>query len=156
MDGLSRLIKKAQSEGMIKGLKISKDLSITHGLFVDDVLLARTDSVEEWKAYQNIINIFCKASGMKVNLHKSCLYENLIGNDMIRVIQLVMPYNCCKLFDGFTYLGFHLKPNRYLINDCHWLIKKFEARIYHWTFRLLSVGGKLTLLKSVLMGTPVY
>ena len=37
-----------------------------------------------------------------------------------------------------------------------WLIKKFEKRISHWTYRLLSLGGRLVLIKAVLTSMPVY
>lgn len=30
-----------------------------------------------------------------------------------------------------------------------WLVKRFEQQINHWTFRFLSVEGRLVLLKSV-------
>ena len=33
---------------------------------------------------------------------------------------------------------------------------KFEKRILHWTNRLLSLGGRLVLIKSVLSSLPVY
>lgn len=156
IDGLSKLINLAQREGKIKGLKISNDLFISRAMFVDDVLLAGIDSLEDWRAYQGILDLFCKASGMKISLRKSCFYENYVDEEHLAAITSLMPFKCCKVVDGFTYLGFQLKPNGYLLKEWHWLIQKFESRISHWTFRLLSIGGKLTLVKSVLMGTPVY
>ena len=57
---------------------------------------------------------------------------------------------------GFKYLGYFLKPLGYGIKDWHWILKRFEKRISHWTFRLLSLGGRLILIKVVLNGFPVY
>ena len=54
------------------------------------------------------------------------------------------------------YLGFHLKPCKYLLKDWDWLIPKVEKRIKNWSYRWLSNGGKLTLVKSVLEAIPVY
>ena len=58
--------------------------------------------------------------------------------------------------DGTKYLGFFLKPNGYRICDWLWLIQKMEKRICHWTYRYLSLGGRLVLLNSVLSSIPVY
>jgi hypothetical protein len=37
-----------------------------------------------------------------------------------------------------------------------WLIDKFEGRLYNWQHRLLSLGGRYTLIKAVLESIPVY
>ena len=36
------------------------------------------------------------------------------------------------------------------------MVSKFEKRISHWTNRLLSMGGRLVLIQSVLSSIPVY
>jgi hypothetical protein len=54
------------------------------------------------------------------------------------------------------YLGFFLKPNNYRVVDWNWMIQKIEKRIGNWTFRWLSLGGRLILAKSVLQSLPVY
>ena len=54
------------------------------------------------------------------------------------------------------YFGFYLKPCRYLLKDWDSLIGKAEKRIKNWSFRWLSKGGKLILVKSVLEDLPVY
>ena len=35
-------------------------------------------------------------------------------------------------------------------------METFEKRLGHWTFRLLSLGGRLTLLNVVLVGIHIY
>ena len=57
---------------------------------------------------------------------------------------------------GFKYLGYNLKPLGYSIKDWKWILKEIEKRISHWYFRLLSLGGKLILIREVLIGLPVY
>ena len=59
-------------------------------------------------------------------------------------------------FDRRKYLGFYLKPSRYLLKDWDWLIIKVEKRIKNWIFHWLSKGGKLILIKAVLEAIPVY
>lgn len=71
-------------------------------------------------------------------------------------LALLLPYHMQALELGFKYLGYHLKPNNYRIAEWNWLIQKVDWRINNWTFRWLSLGGRLTLAKSVLEGIPVY
>ena len=69
IEGLSLLIEEEKKQGKIKGIKISACLSLTHLLFVDDVILFGFGSVEEWKAFKEILDIFCEASGMSININ---------------------------------------------------------------------------------------
>ena len=57
---------------------------------------------------------------------------------------------------GFKYPVYFLNPLGYVIKDWHWILKRFENKISHWTFRLLSMGGRLMLIRVVLTGFPVY
>lgn len=57
---------------------------------------------------------------------------------------------------GFKYLGYHLTPLGCGINDRRWILKIFENKIRHWSFRLLSLGGILMLTHYVLFGVLVY
>jgi hypothetical protein len=68
----------------------------------------------------------------------------------------ILPAQRKSLDEGFKYLGFHLKPDCYKRRDWEWIIKKVEAKISIWVNRLLSRGGRLVLLKSVLESIPVY
>ena len=54
------------------------------------------------------------------------------------------------------YLGFYLKPRGYYLKDWDWLIAKVEKRIMNWSYRWLTKGGKLTLVKAVLEAIPIY
>lgn len=156
MDGFSRLVKRALMDGKIKGIKLIKDVIFTHVMFADDVLVGGIDSVEEWGMYKNIIQTFCRATGMLVSEEKSSFLHLALSDDQLRSIQTIMPYNCSNLEKGFKYLGYLLKPNNYQIRDWQWLLKKIEDKIAHWSYRFLSIGGKLILVNSVLSSIPVY
>ena len=71
IEGLSLLIEDAKDNGKIRGIKISPQLSLTHLLFVDDVIMFEVGSFEEWMAFKVILETFCEASGMRINLEKS-------------------------------------------------------------------------------------
>ena len=71
IEGLSLLIEDAKRNGRIKGIKISSQLFLTHLLFVDDVILFGLGSFEEWMAFKVILDTFCEASSMRINMEKS-------------------------------------------------------------------------------------
>ena len=71
IEGLSLLIEDAKRNGRIKGIKISPQLFLTHLLFVDDVIMFGLGLFEEWMAFKVILDTFCEASGMRINMDKS-------------------------------------------------------------------------------------
>jgi hypothetical protein len=79
-----------------------------------------------------------------------------VNIDTLNAIKDVLTFPSKDLALGFNYLGYFLKLDNYKVVDWYWLIDKFEARIKHWCNKLLSLGGHLVLLKSVLETQPVY
>jgi hypothetical protein len=72
VEGLSRTIKSAISDHSLSILNPHGILPpISHSQFVDDLLLMGVPTVREALRIKSIINLFCEASGMEVNLSKS-------------------------------------------------------------------------------------
>ena len=71
IESLSLLIGEAKRYGKIKGIWLSPTLAITHLFFVDDVVLFRIETLEEWKAYNTELDILCSALGMSIGLENS-------------------------------------------------------------------------------------
>ena len=67
-----------------------------------------------------------------------------------------IPYQKLPISTGFNYLGFYIKPLGYRSRDWNWLVQKFEKKISLWTHKMLSLGGRLILIQSVLSSIPVY
>lgn len=55
-----------------------------------------------------------------------------------------------------TYLGIPLHWKKLTFNDWLPLVHKIEKKIDSWKGKLLSIGGRLTLIKSVLSAIPLY
>lgn len=52
---------------MLEGIAIYWIVRITHFIFVDDVLLFGKRSMEEWKGYKDILDLFSGASSMAIS-----------------------------------------------------------------------------------------
>ena len=83
VEGFSLLIHKDKWFGLIKGLKFSSTLSITHILFVDDVVMFGYGSSAEWRHFRFIIDLFAAASGMSISSEKSSFLTNNISYDTV-------------------------------------------------------------------------
>lgn len=156
MDALSRLIDSAKRNGDFNGLRITDECTLTHLLFVDDVMIFLDGSIRDSRAFSNIINLFSSATGMLANHSKSSiiLYRTSIHESLIA--QQCFPYSTHPLDQGLKYLGFRIKPVCSRITDWIWLVAKLEKRLNTWSHRYLSRAGRLVLVKAVLEATPVY
>ena len=100
---------------------------------MDDVILFGMVTFEHWIAFKVILDTFCEASGMQINLDKSSFLHSDLEPALLGNISDIMPFRFAHLDLGFSYLGFHLKPCGYLVKDWLWLLSRFEQRINHWT-----------------------
>jgi hypothetical protein len=150
------LIKEARSKGLLRGIAVSKSESITHLLFVDDIFHCFYGSQRNLSTLKDLLNLFCSATGMKINMEKSCLLLHHCENEEESSISNTFPAQRKNFFDRLKYLGFNLKPDNYKTKDWGWLIRKFEARLAIWVNELLSRGGRLVLIKASLEGIHVY
>eukprot|EP01018_Ginkgo_biloba_P018081 Gb_04379 [translate_table: standard] len=65
VEGLSRAIKEAKSQRILQGIKVGRGESITHLLFVDDVLLFCSSSVHKGQSMKDILQLFNAATRME-------------------------------------------------------------------------------------------
>jgi len=156
MEGLSRLIASAKREGDIRGLRILEICSLTHLLFVDDVLILLDGSIRDSRSFSRILLLFSSATGMLPNQAKSTITCSRTSVQESHFAQQVFPYSIHPLDRGLKYLGFRLKPTSQRIADWVWLVTKLEKKLIVWSFRYLSRAGRLVLIKSVLEATPDF
>jgi len=155
-EGLSRVIKNAKNLGSLVGIHITRELSLTHLLFVDDVLIFCSGSIRETQTLHEILVLFSKATGMDINVGKSTITTHLLRAREREVLGRLFPFSPLRLDEGLSYLGFQLKPNKYLKNDWYWLLVRLENQLKLWSHKWLSRAGCLVLVKAVLEAIPVY
>ncbi|GJY89235.1 hypothetical protein Tco_0984677 [Tanacetum coccineum] len=63
---------------------------------------------------------------------------------------------CSMLTSPFNYLGVKVRGNMSRINSWDEVIFKVSTRLSKWKLKTLSIGGRLTLLKSVLTSIPLH
>jgi len=135
---------------------MARDLNISHLLFVDDILIFCNGSRRDTDCLVEGLELFKRATGMLINVRKSIMVTNLVPEADLQYLTDHLPFQIEPLDGGLKYLGFHLKPNSYRMEDWRWLIGKLEKRILVWSHRWLSRAGRLVLIKSVLEAIPIY
>jgi hypothetical protein len=138
------------------GIKVSRLIWILHLLFVDDILIMTKASITEWLEIKKLLATFCSATGLLINSHKSSFYQFGVQQPVLDSIKAVFTYSINNLANGFKYLGYILKADRFKAEDWNWLLMKYENRINHWCNRWLTLGGQLVLAKAVLESQPIY
>ncbi|GJV84912.1 RNA-directed DNA polymerase, eukaryota, reverse transcriptase zinc-binding domain protein [Tanacetum coccineum] len=102
----------------------------------------------------NVLKCFFLASGLKINLHKSKLMG--IGIPKTKVRSTAESIGCSTFVSPFNFLG--VKVGGLMSRRSSWddVIGKLSSRLSKWKLKALSIGGRLTLIKSVLSSLPLY
>nr|GEX24130.1 RNA-directed DNA polymerase, eukaryota [Tanacetum cinerariifolium] len=141
-------VSKASNEGVFKGLQLHESFAISHLFYADDAVF-----IEEWSEGNlenlvRILNCFYLASGLKINLQKShVLGVGVPYEDVRHGASLI---GCDVMRTPFKYLGVTVRD--FMSCNSAWvnIIQKIQSRLSKLKSKTLSVGGRLSLVKSVL------
>ncbi|GKC39035.1 hypothetical protein Tco_1051419 [Tanacetum coccineum] len=101
-----------------------------------------------------VLQVFYLASGLKINIHKSNVYR--VGVSDNEVHSMANNIGCSPGFFPFIYLGLPIGANMNLTTNWKTLLDKFDDRLSKWKVNLLSIGGRLTLIKTILGSLGIY
>jgi hypothetical protein len=126
-EGLSQALHQARSQGIINGVKIVGHLTISHLLFIDDILLFGLGTIWEGHALKGILDIFTSAKGMVINTKKSAMYMYGIDENIVGLLHRLFSIPHKNWEGGLKYLGYFIKSNGYKKSDWNWLIARIEG-----------------------------
>ncbi|GKB62219.1 RNA-directed DNA polymerase, eukaryota [Tanacetum coccineum] len=150
----SVLVKVTLSSGNPFVPWISESTVLSHLFYADDAIFMGEWSEPNMGNIIKILRCFFLASGLKINIHKSQIMG--VGVHRNLVSQAATIIGCSVMHAPFRYLGV-------MVGDCMtrlsaWSdsLQKLHQRLSKWKAKTLSIGGRLTLLKSVLGASPIY
>ncbi|XP_076955323.1 uncharacterized protein LOC143630121 [Bidens hawaiensis] len=113
----------------------------------------------EWTK-RNVENVnrllrwFHLCSGLKINFNKSSLFGCNVNATEIDEMASVFGCKPGKL--PFSHLGIPVEANMNKINNWNGIMDYFEKRLAIWRAHILSIAGRVVLIKAVLESLPVY
>ncbi|GJQ95360.1 RNA-directed DNA polymerase, eukaryota [Tanacetum coccineum] len=147
MEGLHVAVEDAMAAGLYRGFKFNT-LNHSHFFFADDALFIGDWSRANIKSLASILECFHRVSGLKINFHKSNLFGVGVRFEEVELFASIT--GCNTLESPFSYLGLPIDCNMALFKSWDPIIDKFSKRLSKWIALLLSIGGRSTLIFSVL------
>ncbi|EPS73861.1 hypothetical protein M569_00896, partial [Genlisea aurea] len=155
-DALSAMIREAATISPDIGIQINPLApKISHLLFADDTVIYIRATLEALQRIRAILTAYAMASGQQINLDKSLLILSRGGDENHRHL-LAESVGIPLASDLGRYLGLPSaigKSRRAIFQSIQ---EKVEAKIMHWSSRMLSQAGRSVLIKAVLQVIPVY
>ena len=91
VEGLSRALLYVRECGIYHGLSFGSEVTLSHVLFVDDIVMVTDGSEQSLSSLFEVLMIFCKASGMKINEDKSALYVSNLDESEVIIYKIFLP-----------------------------------------------------------------
>ncbi|GJU30905.1 RNA-directed DNA polymerase, eukaryota [Tanacetum coccineum] len=154
MESLHLSFKRVIDAGLYKGISLNASFMISHLFYADDAVFVGEWSASNIITIANVLKCFYLASGLKINFHKSKLMGVGVNSDVVnRAASMV---GCSMFTSPLKYLGVKVGANMSRISSWEDVVNKVSTHLSTWKLKTLSIGGRLTLIKSVLTSIPLY
>ncbi|KAK6803132.1 hypothetical protein RDI58_000916 [Solanum bulbocastanum] len=153
---LSRSLNRLQQNPLYHNFHMeSRGPQINHLSFADDIIIFTSGRRQSLKLIMNTLSCYEGTSGQLINKAKShfLLHSNAFRSTCVRVKRCTgfhqkeapLMYLGCPIFIG--------RPKIIYFSD---LTNKIVNKITGWQSKMLSYGGKATLIKHVLQSIPIH
>jgi hypothetical protein len=112
------------------------------------------NDLEQANNMKLLLCAFEKLSGLKINFHKSELF--CYGEEMKMEGQYTELFDCGTGKYPLKYLGIPMHHKRLSNTDWKIIKEKIEKKLSSWKGKLLSYGGRLVLINSVLSSLTMF
>lgn len=143
------------AQSRINPYKVGRnELSITHLFYADDVLLFTNGTEQSLRNLRFLLQEHENSSGQLISQAKSAFYLHDKYQRRSSVIARVMGLRRQPF--PFIYLGVPIFYGRVKNIYFEPLVDKVRRTLEGWKAKLLLFGGRITLIKSVLLSYPIY
>ena len=135
VDALGRLFRRAMELNILRPLHPRRVIPVI-SLYADDVILFCHPSPEDTLAVKEILQLFGRASGLRVNFQKST--ATLIRCDMDLAAPVLANLTCPIVDLPITYLGIPLTIRRPTAAQLQFLVDKTAGKLPTWKAHLMD------------------
>ena len=122
--------------------------------YADDTIIFLDHDIDKAKNIKLLLCVFEQLSGLKINFHKSEIF--CFGQAKQHELVYSSLFGCKFGSYPFRYLGIPMHFRKLSNNDWKIIEDRIEKRLSGWKGKLLSVGGRLVLINSVLSSLPMF
>ncbi|GJW79512.1 RNA-directed DNA polymerase, eukaryota [Tanacetum coccineum] len=138
----------------ILGIRIDDYLTLSHLFYADDAVFIGKWDKASVITIVHMLKCFFLASGFKIYIYKSKLIG--IGTTQEEINSAANIIGCNTFSTPFNYLGVKVGTSNSRSRFWDEVLAKISSRLSKWKIKTLSIGGRLTLIKSVLSSLPLY
>ncbi|GJW83493.1 RNA-directed DNA polymerase, eukaryota [Tanacetum coccineum] len=155
MESLHLSFQRVVDAGLFQGINIGEGLvNISHMFYADDAVFVGQWCDRNISTLVHVLECFHKVSGLRINMCKSKIMGVHVDEKLVRCAAKQL--GCLTLNVPFSYLGS-------IVGGCMtrqqaWsdIVDRVKKRLSKWKMQMLSIGGRLTLAKSVLGSLPLF
>ncbi|GJV60877.1 RNA-directed DNA polymerase, eukaryota, reverse transcriptase zinc-binding domain protein [Tanacetum coccineum] len=152
MESLHLSFQNVVNEGLFKVVSVSSSLHLSHLFYADDVIFMGKWSKSNINTIVQALDCFYKASGLRMNLHKSKLMGIAVDDELVSRAAIKM--GCSTMKTHFLYLGIKVGGLMSRIRSWDGIMDKLRSRLSRWKMKTLSIRGRLTLLNFSIGADP--
>ena len=122
--------------------------------YADDTILFMENDLKEAKNMKLLLCAFEQLSGLKINFHKSEMFCYGEARELGREYSQIFRCDIGTL--PFRYLGIPMHHRKLRNLDGKTVEERFQKKLSGWKGKMLSVGGRLVLINSVLSNLSMF
>nr|GEU77387.1 RNA-directed DNA polymerase, eukaryota [Tanacetum cinerariifolium] len=148
MESLHISFQRVVNAGLFNGINISSTVNLSHLFYANDAIF-----IGQWNELNidtliRVLECFFRASGLRINMCKSKIMG--VNVEDAKVKSAANKLGCLFLKTPFYYLGTKVGENMSRKHAWNEIVEKVISCLSRWKLKTLSIGGRFTLLKSVL------
>uniref|UniRef100_A0A8I6YB15 Reverse transcriptase domain-containing protein n=1 Tax=Hordeum vulgare subsp. vulgare TaxID=112509 RepID=A0A8I6YB15_HORVV len=154
-DMLALMIRRANEKDLVGGLVphlVDEGVSILQ--YADDTILFMEHTLKKARNMKLILCLFEQLSGLKINFNKSEFF--CFVNAKAEQLTYNQLFGCEGGNLPFTYLEIPIHHRKLTNKEWKCIEDRFEKKLSCWKGKLLSYGGRLVLVNSVLTSMPMF
>ena len=155
VDMLTVLVNRAKQDGQVGGLiphLVDGGVSILQ--YADGTIIFMEHDLAKARNMKLVLCLFEQLSGLKINFNKSELF--CFGRAKEEQESYKQLFGCELGALPFTYLGIPIHHHKLTNKEWKCVEDRFEKKLSCWKGKLLSYGGRLILINSMLTSMPMF
>lgn len=154
-EGLNLLMRKALQTDLLQAVLVgSNKVEVSHLQYADDIIFTVKGTPENARALKWLLKNFEVISGLRVNFEKSCTYGVNVGEEGMAELAGIL--GCKEGNWPLWYLGLQVGGMANGVGAWRGVLDKVSSKLGRWDSKSISMGGRITIIKSILSAIPLY